>query len=96
MRTMESGLRARQDGQQRPLITVCPICWRKNCSLFVRLQGYKFTDDEKTRFFVAFHRDVCEGCRKLKCSATMPAVCVARKFNHKLHAYPAWWKGEKS
>jgi hypothetical protein len=63
--------------------------------LFVRLEGYKFTDEEKTRFFTAFHRDVCDVCRKLKPNAHKGGVCVLKKFNHKLHAYPSWWKGEK-
>lgn len=81
----------------KPKVIVCPICWRKSCPLFVRLEGHKFTDDEKTRFFTAFHRDVCDGCKKLTCikdSGGEVPLCQPRKFS-KLHVLPAWWlKGQ--
>ncbi len=96
MRGREPGLKARQARVKKPAVVVCPICWRKNCPLFVRLEGYKFSDEQKTQFFVAFHRDVCCCCRKLQPTAHKTGVCVFRKFNHKLHAFPAWWLGEKS
>lgn len=80
--------------KQKTKTVVCPICWRKSCPLFRRLEGFKFTDDEKTRFFTAFHRDVCLKCHGLACGHDM-SKCDVRKFNNKRSVLPLWWlKGQ--
>ena len=92
------GRGAKGPREPKPKVVVCPICWRKNCPLFVRLEGYKFSDEQHTQFFKAFHRDVCDGCKKLTCRRRDnggEVVCVCKKFN-KNHVWPAWWLGEKS
>ena len=66
---------------------VCPICWRSNCRLFIRLSNLKFDLPEKAKFFAAFHRDVCHNCHKLSCYDCDDK----RKFNDKKFYLPEWW-----
>lgn len=73
----------------RPLKEVCPICWRSNCRLFIRMTGLRFTDEEKKRFFREFHRDVCGACKKLSCKDKK--TCPIKKFNTKKLSSPKWW-----
>lgn len=74
----------------KPKKEVCPICWRGNCKLFLRMQDLRFTDEERTKFFLAFHRDVCVNCRKLSCRG----CSSPRKFARDKKRAPDWWKGE--
>lgn len=67
-------------------IVVCPICWRANCRLFIKMNGLRFTDAERSKFFKAFHRDVCKRCRRLSCHG-----CDSTRKLAKTKALPAWW-----
>ncbi len=68
---------------------VCPICWRSNCRLFIRMGNLKFTDEDRREFFKMFHRDVCSQCKRMSCSGV---GCVLHKvFPTKKKTLPAWW-----
>lgn len=66
---------------------VCPVCWRSNCRLFVRMNNLKFTDKERRDFVVAFHRRVCCVCKKLFCNGLS---CDRRALNEKKFCIPQW------
>lgn len=49
---------------KRDPLSTCPQCKRGDCSLWARLRGLAFTDQELTRLLAKYHSDVCNFCRR--------------------------------